>query len=397
MINKDNSPFTPGSPAPIEIFVGRAQQIEELTRYINQTLSGKQENVFLIGDRRIGKSSVASFIRYFAEKNKDMLGVHVFLGSVTDLSDVVRHVFEEILKKSKGESWFGNIRKLFGTYIKEVGLLGISISFKPPRDDLQELTERFPEALASILNEIQEQKKGLFIALDDINGLAKEVEFANWYKSFVDKVATHYKEFRVFIMLIGLPEVWDTLLSQQPSLTRVFRVVEIERLSDEEVSEFFARAFGKANLKVEEEAMKSMVTYSGGLPIIMHEIGDAAFWNDEDGTIDTEDAFSAVVTAAERIGRKYLDPKVYRTIRSEKYMSILRKSALPTSRSFTKREIESKLTESEKKVLNNFLTKMKELGIIEQDLEKERGAYRFVNSIYPVYFWIESQEARKRG
>ncbi len=163
MINRDNSPFTPGNPAPIEFFVGRAQQIEELTRYINQTLSGKQENVFLIGDRRIGKSSVASFIRYFAEKNKNMLGVHVFLGSVTDLNDVVCHVFEEILKKSKGESWFGNIRKLFGTHIKEVGLLGISISFKPPRDDLQELTKQFPEALSSILNEIQEQKKGLFI------------------------------------------------------------------------------------------------------------------------------------------------------------------------------------------------------------------------------------------
>jgi hypothetical protein len=395
MSNEESSPFTPGYPAPVELFVGRRDKIEELMRYINQTVSGRQENVFLIGDRGIGKSSVASFLRYFAEKNRDMIGVHVFLGGVTDLDDVVCYIFEEILKKSKGESWFGNIKSQFGNYIKEVGLFGISVSFKPPRDELRELTKRFPEALHNMLDELGEQKKGLFIALDDINGLAKQVEFANWYKSFVDKAATHYGEFRVFIMLIGLPEVWDTLLSQQPSLTRIFRVVEIERLLDVEVKEFFSKAFRLVNKKVDEEAMKFMVTYSGGLPIMMHEIGDAAFWHDEDGIIDKEDALEGVMTAAERIGRKYLDPKVYRAIRSKKYKSILRKSAFPIY--FTKKDIEKKLDESEKKVLNNFLTKMKELGIIEQDVEGGRGTYRFVNSIYPVYIWIESQETKRRG
>jgi hypothetical protein len=40
---------------------------------------------------------------------------------------------------------------------------------------------------------------------------------------------------------------------------------------------------------------------------------------------------------------------------------------------------------------------MKELGIIEQDVEGGRGTYRFVNSIYPVYIWIESQETERRG
>lgn len=396
MINKESSPFTPGRPAPIELFVGRSEQVEELAQYINQALSGKQENIFLLGDRGIGKSSVASFLRFFSEKRKDMLGVHVFLGGVTDLDEVVRHIFEEILKESKDESWFGNIRKFFGGYIKEVGLFGLSVTFTPPREDIQELRKRFPEALHNLLEGLEREKKGLFIALDDINGLANRIEFANWYKSFVDKVATHYQEFRVFVMLIGLPEVWDTLLLQQPSLMRVFRVVEIERLSDDEVREFFRKAFEKVDMKVDDQAMDFMTTYSGGLPMMMHEIGDATFWHDEDGVIDEKDAAVGVFTAAERIGRKYLDPKIYRTIRSKKYRSILRKSALPTSRNFTKKEIEEKLNESEKKVLNNFLRKMKDLGIIEKDLERGRGAYRFVNWVYPVYFWIESLEAKKK-
>lgn len=393
---KESSPFTPGTPAPTDLFVGRSKQIEELIRYINQAVSGKQENIFLLGERGIGKSSVASRLRLFAEKKKGMLGVHIFLGGVTDLDDVVCHIFEEILEKSRNESWFENIRKFFGNYIKEIDIFGLSVAFTPPKERLQELTKRFPDALHNLLEGLKGQKSGLFIALDDINGLANQVEFANWYKSLVDRVATHYEEFRVFIMLIGLPEVWDTLLTQQPSLTRVFRVVEVEKLSDDEVGEFFRRAFDSVSMTVDDKAMELMKEYSGGLPIVMHEIGDATFWQDEDGVIKTKDAYRGVFTAAQRIGKKYLDSKIYRTIRSKKYKSILRKSAFPISRKFTKREIERKLNESEKKVLNNFLTKMKELKIIEQDLEEERGTYRFVNSIYPLYFLIESMEASER-
>lgn len=46
MNNKENSPFTPGSPVPVELFVGRSEQIEELVRYVGQISLGKQENVF---------------------------------------------------------------------------------------------------------------------------------------------------------------------------------------------------------------------------------------------------------------------------------------------------------------------------------------------------------------
>jgi len=46
MNEKGESPFTPGSPVPVELFVGRINQIEEILKYINQSLSGKQHNIF---------------------------------------------------------------------------------------------------------------------------------------------------------------------------------------------------------------------------------------------------------------------------------------------------------------------------------------------------------------
>lgn len=396
MNNKEKSPFTPGSPVPYELFVGRAEQIQELIRLVEQTALGKQENIFLAGDRGIGKSSLASFLRYFVCTKKNLLGVHAFLGKAGTLEKMVCLIFEQILKEAHGQSWFDNISQLFGKFIKQIGLFGISVSFNPPAQDLKDLTKKFPEALNNLINKIKDYKAGLFIALDDVNGLVEKAEFANWYKSFVDEIATHYRNFPVFIMVIGLPEKRDILAKLQPSILRIFRVVNIEKLSDGEVKQFLEKAFSSANIKVEPDAMKSMAHYSSGLPILMHEIGDATFWLDKDGTINGKDALTGIAIAAEKVGEKYLDPKVYRAIRSPHYRSILRKfGEISIPRNFIKRAVEEKLNESDKKVFHNFLRRMRDLGIIEPDIERGSGAYRFVNEIYPIYIWMESERAKR--
>ena len=42
MNNKGISPFSPGSPVPVELFVGRSVQLQELIRYVDQASFGKQ-------------------------------------------------------------------------------------------------------------------------------------------------------------------------------------------------------------------------------------------------------------------------------------------------------------------------------------------------------------------
>ncbi len=390
---KDRSPFTPGNPVPVELFVGRTNQLEEILRNVKQARTGKQENIFLAGERGIGKSSFAKFVCNMACKER-LLSVHVFLGQVTSLDEMVRRVFEELLKVSNTQSWYGKISGYFENKIQQIDLFGVAVSFHPTAEDTRELVNNFPEALVNIAEKIKTEKKGLFIVLDDIDAISRTPEFANWYKSFVDKVATHFDYFPISIMLIGLPEFRDNLSRNQPSLMRVFRVVEIEKLQEKEVKDFFLRAFNKVNIAVQESAMEIMVDYSGGLPTIMHEIGDAIFWIDEDGIVKDDDVWKGVISAAESIGKKYLDPLVYRAIRSEKYRSILRKLGVTTS--FKKNEIVAKLTKEEKAVFDNFLRTMRDRGVIMIDQEADRGTYKFVNDIYPVYIFMEGLEHKMK-
>ena len=177
---------------------------------------------------------------------------------------------------------------------------------------------------------------------------------------------------------------------------RIFRVVEIDKLKDSEVKSFFERAFGKANLKVDDKAMDVMVRLSSGLPIFMHEIGDAVFWINQDDIIRGEDVEKGIVSAADNIGKKYLDPKVYRAIRSESYRSILRKLGENLIFKFKKQDMMTRLNENEQRVFDNFLRKMRDLGVIINDPEGGRGSYRFANEIYPIYIWMESSEHRSK-
>ena len=240
---------------------------------------------------------------------------------------------------------------------------------------------------------IAEDRSGVLIILDDINGLTEDDLFANWYKSAVDQIATQFGSYPALVLLSGLPERRDQLSVQQPSLMRVFRIVELERLSDPEVEDFFDKAFGEAGMRVKADAMRLMVKYSSGLPVMMQEIGDATFWADSDGEVTRPDAVSGISGAAINVGRKYLDPSIYRTIRSDRYRAIIRKmssdSIQPT---FTRQQIASRVSEEEFRVFDNLLRRLRQLGVVEIDHEGGRGAYKYTNQIYPVYMWMEAQD-----
>jgi hypothetical protein len=78
---KEYSPFTPGVPVPLEFFVGRAQEISQFIDGIKRSIAlGRAERFFILGERGIGKSSICRFVQWVAERDQQILGLHVFNG-----------------------------------------------------------------------------------------------------------------------------------------------------------------------------------------------------------------------------------------------------------------------------------------------------------------------------
>lgn len=394
-IPKDYSPFTPGQPVPAEFFVGRLPELERLRKRVERAASrGTVEVAFLSGERGIGKSSLASFLRVMAERDLRAIAVHAFLGGVASVEELVKRVFDRLLKESVRRGWYDRVKEMFGKHVQEVGLFGISVEFQAKESELARLARDFAPALRNLMGKVGSDHKCMLVILDDINGIAESDEFANWLKSLNDELATAQDRLPLVLALVGLDERRLALVHRQPSLARVFDLVEIQPWTPSESKDFFRNAFAKVGVTVDEDALASLARTSGGLPVLAHEIGDAVFRWDEDRRIDHLDAMRGIFDAADIVGRKHLEPSVLDAIRSERYRTILRKAVkVPFEMDFRRSELLARLDGKERGVLDNFLTRMKRLGVIRPEPSRGAGAYRFANLLHCLYFHMEAQRA----
>ena len=386
------SPFSPGQPVGSDLFTGREDELKRLFKHTNAASQGRFSVVFLTGERGIGKSSIASLTRYAATSLHNMLTAHVFLAGVHAVDSAVQNVFDRLLNESRNGKWSDRIHDLFTRYIKEVGLFGTQISFAPKPEELQRLTSSFDDALAAVYSRVSDDASGIMLVLDDINGLARSAEFANWIKRFVDTVSTKEPPLPLFLMLVGHEDRRRELIQGHESLARVFDVVDIRPWSDEEVAKFYQKAFGSIDMVIDDVALDIMVQYTGGLPVIAHEIGDAVFQLTEaNGKVTSRLATHAVMRAAHIVGLKHLEPKVFEAIQSKRYRSIL--ATIASERGLFKRgEVLNKLEEEERRVVDNFLQKMKGLDVLEQVPAEGPGYWRFTSNLHHIYFMLQSHE-----
>ncbi len=390
----ESSPFRPGQPVPIEFFVGRSPEIERLRGMVNASTQGRFKIGFVSGERGIGKSSLAAFVRHLVEHDHDVAGCHVFLGGVQDLREMLRRTFDRILKESIDKPWHQQLITLFGDRVSKVGLFGVTLELNLEERDMLAMERHFVPSMKRLLESLGEHKKSLFLILDDINGLAGSESFANWLKSTVDEIATSQQEMRLCILVVGLEERRQELIDKQSSLARVFELIEIAPWSDDEVRRFYSDSFRAGGAEVSQEGLDSLARFTGGLPVLAHEIGDAVWRTARGPTIEKNEISEGISTAAEVIGRKLLNPQIFSAIRSESYHSIFRKMADEPRTHFRRAELRELLTDAEKKGLDNFLRRMTSLGALEKDTEV-RGGYRFPNLLHALYFWMESQCRRR--
>lgn len=391
---KEYSPFTPGQPVPVDFFVGRFAEVTRLRDAVREAATGRLRTIFLTGERGIGKSSLASFVKFLAEQEEGALAAHVLLGGVKSLEEVVRTVFDRLLKDSSGKAWQQRIRDFFGKHVREVGLFGVTVEFSASAEDLERAVRDFVPALRELAQRVRGERKVIFLVLDDINGLASSPAFADWLKSKVDEIATSGAGLPLCVTFVGLEERRRALIESQPSLSRVFSLVEIKPWSPQETSDFFKNTFGKAGMTVDDQALKALSDYAGGLPVLAHEIGDATFRADSDGLIDLDDAVTGIVEATDIVGRKYLEPAVLHAIRSQRYRTILDKLASQLPMSFKRKDLAQTIDSQEGKVLDNFLKRMRDVGVLRSEPEQGPGAYTFDNRLHWLYIKLAKARAR---
>lgn len=395
---KAKSPFYPGQPVPIELFVGRMPEIGRiLHRGSQQVAAGKPSHFFVQGEYGIGKSSIAAFTQRVAEKEHRLHPIYVQLGGAHSLEDAATAILEATIRSRAYDPTRGEILKEWlAKYIGQQTLIGFTLRMDALQKDAPTITS--PAGLLRFLAETHARLKptgvsGIFLVLDEINGIADNPHFAHMIKALVDENAVALEPLPLLLMLCGVEERRRHMIANHQPVERIFDIIDIGPMEDHDVHEFFSRSFSSVNMTVASKAMETLVHFSAGYPKIMHMIGDAAFWWDDDGNISEDDAFTAVLLAADDVGKKFVDQQVLKALRSDNYHSILRKIAeTGVSMSFTKAEIAKTLTEKEKRTFGNFLRKMKELNVLKSG--EVRGQYVFTNKMVRLYIYLNSKRKR---
>ena len=312
-MNPETSPFRPGRPVPIEFFVGRSAEIERLRSMVRRSAKGTLGIGFVTGERGIGKSSLAAFVRHLVEQDGHAVGCHVHLGGVDGVHEMLNRTFHRLLNESIDKPWHKQLTGFLGNRVQRAGLFGITLDLKLTGDDLETLARDFVPSMKRLLESLPKPKQTIFLVLDDINGLARSEAFANWLKSSVDEFATSSPEAKLCILIVGLEGRRRELVASQPS-------------------DFYRQSFARAGAEI----------------------------------------------------------RIFEAIQSERYRSILRKIQDRPRMRFRRSEVLDRLPGQDRRALDNFLRRMKDLGAIEADPEI-RGGYRFPNRLHALYFFMESQ------
>ncbi len=394
-ITKGKSPFYPGQPVPIEFFIGRIKEVQRIARTIGQVELRKPQAIFLTGEYGIGKSSLAGFMRHYAERNNNIFGVHILLGGAETLEDVATKSVETVIRTRSYEfSISEKIRNFLSKYIGKQDLFGFSINFENLKADGPNISHGYLPFLRELLNRLEDAGvKGFMLILDEINGISKNPQFAHFIKTLVDENALSPDPLPLMLLLCGVEERRREMIQHHQPIERIFDVVEISPMNESEMEDFFSKTFNSVNMKVEPEAMSILCNYSAGFPKIMHLIGDAVFWIDKDNVVSKDDAINGVLIAAEEVGKKFVDQQVYKALRSKDYHSILAKLGKDKiDLSFQKGKIEEGLSDVEKRKFNNFLQRMKKLKVLKSG--DGRGEYIFNSRLVRLYIRLTSLEKR---
>lgn len=260
---KNMSPFSPGKPVPVELFVGRQEQIRRIMdRGVGQVTGGKPMAMFIEGDYGIGKSSIAQFAAWLAGRDKKVFGIYAPLGGAQDLKDIAYIILQHtvragIFDQTKWEALKNYLARYINTAQASLFGFDLNINFDALKAAAPNLASPFGLLgfLGDVFGRIEPQgAKGIMLILDEINGVASNPEFARFLKSLWDSnaVATGAtaKQLPLLLIMCGTKDRRIEMMRQHEPVERIFDLVQIESLSRNEMEDFFKRAFASAQMQI---------------------------------------------------------------------------------------------------------------------------------------------------
>jgi Cdc6-like AAA superfamily ATPase len=225
--------FTPSSPiTSIDFFVGRINKIEK----VRDTIVTAGQHAVLYGERGVGKTSLANFIRLSFSRN--IPTIKVTCNASDTLETLWNKVFKEIEKR---------IREAWPEKNYEPTSFCESDDNKFNLDEVVEAIEKLGMPMLLILDEY-----------DNIKSPIIKHKIADIIKTLSDNIQF------VTLMLVGVAENVTELIEYHESNSRCLKQIKLERMDHAELKEILDSRLKKLEITISKSVEDDIISYSQG-------------------------------------------------------------------------------------------------------------------------------------
>ena len=396
MAKNNKRVFYPDQPVPPELFVGREDEIYTLVEHgVAPALEGHPKAMFVLGDFGMGKSSIANYVKTYAEENDEVYGIYASLAGAETLPELARHISRAAERTAARQSASGGQATTPAVeQIRSAASLLTAPQLSVRRDENAPAIETATHVdLLGFLKRLRAtlftgRTRAILLILDEIDTLAPNRLFAPFVKGLVDTNAQDSDKVPLLLLVCGVRRCWQQMLQAHQSIERVLEPVEICPMSLEEAAEFYRKALGAAAIEITMDAVKVFYAQSGGVPRIMHLLGEKAYRADRDQRIDLHDAQSATLQAAQDYGQRIVREKLFGILHTREERAILVKIGqlkrdVPR---FVIGDVAAGMSSAELVRLQHFLDDLVEQEILRPG--ETRDEFEFCLPLVQLYFWL---------
>ncbi|MDE2821061.1 MAG: AAA family ATPase [Chloroflexota bacterium] len=391
------NPFRPDKPIDnFEQFAGRAHELTVLIRSMFNTGHGNARHMIVTGPRGIGKSSFINQIHSVTDNGDDVLKkLEIDAGDFRFRFPVFKcrarqgqsteHIVSSLMDAMPTKLSAENVGNIVGDFVRKLkpSLSVAGISLEQRNESFTDLGREFVRTVSNLWLAIQHERDGIIFIIDEIDTVAETSGIASFLKVTTEELVDAGLD-QIAFYLVGVTGAMQKLMSEHPSIGRVFENVELRPMSHSESRDVIERTLQSSsssrNIRVSDESIRWVVETASGFPAIIHTLCYEAYENDTDQVLDQDDFAKAADEVVSRIKRAELG-QLLRTAGAGDYRRILVAMAEYEDALVPRSYIGERIGRSSDQ-LGSYLDVLLKRNIIERT---DRGVYRYVEPLLRLY------------
>jgi len=397
------NPFRPNSIASLDLFQGRKEEMLIIEQCLFQTKNGNPQHFLVEGERGLGKSSLFLMVEQQAmgkiplrnSEKVNFIVINIELDSTQSFFEILKTIAADFKRALAERERIKTLATSVWNFLNNWEILGIRYhkideNLIQPYEILNELVINFERVIKLANNEID----GILILIDEADRPGEKASLGEIVKLLTEKLSKRGCD-QVLIGMTGQPGLITKLKASHESSSRIFSVLTLKPLSDQENKAVVLSGLKKANqintekTTIDDDALELISHLSEGYPHFLQEFAYKSFEKDIDCRICAEDvkegAFG-VHGALNQLGNKYFNELYFTQIASNEYRRVLQAMSQFSDSWVNREKIKNEITIKDT-TLNNALQALKTRNIIIPN-PGQQGEFRLPTKSFAA--WIKA-------